>query len=236
MNNTYKIRTAVIFALLVIWAGGAAFRVYAHSVRDRGELLRQTRTLAWREAVLPARRGRILDRDGVVLAQDVYRCDLMLDTLPDPPQRKEYLLKLLREHFPDLPAEINEDALPYRLKSGLTAEEIRHYSELYRSFREIRTAGTFERWTDPDPAVRQLTGGTALNDHGERVGVSGLEQYNDLTLSGKPGRIRVMLNRHGGWVWDTLRVIRQPKNGVDLQLTLTRAEILERAGETDHGF
>lgn len=236
MNNTYKIRTAVIFALLMIWAGGAAFRVYAHSVRDRDELLRQARTLAWREATLPARRGRILDREGTVLAQDVYRCDLMLDTLPGSPARMKRLLAKLREHFPELPEKIDEDALPWRLKSGLTAEEIRHYSELFRPFREIRVEGTFERWTDPDPAILRLVGTTALNDHKERVGVSGLEQHSDLTLSGKQGRIRVMLDRHGNWVRDTLRVIRQPRNGEDLRLDLTRAEILERQGGTDHGL
>ena len=236
MNNTYKIRTAVIFAVLSIWACGAAFRVYAHSVRDRDELLRQARTLAWREAVIPARRGRILDRNGEVLAQDVYRCDLMLDTLPESPKRMDRLLTLLHREFPDFPTEIDEDALPFRLKSDLTAEEIGRYGEIFRSFREVRAAGSFERRTDPHPAVRTLVGDTALNDRNERVGTSGLEQYNDLTLSGKPGRIRVMLDRHGNWVRDTLRVIRQPRNGEDLQLTATRAEIVERQGGTDHGL
>ncbi|MBQ9338031.1 MAG: hypothetical protein IJS14_12125 [Lentisphaeria bacterium] len=236
MNNAYKIRTAIVFVILLVWAGGAAFRVYALSVRDRDELLRQARTLAWREAVIPARRGRILDRDGVALARDVYCCDLVLDTLPDSPQRKVRLFAALHREFPNCPAKIDEKALPYCLKSSLTAEEIRRYSELFHAFREIRVEGTFERWRDPHPAVRRLVGEIVLNDRKERVGGSGLEQNNDLTLSGKPGQIRVMLDRHGNWVRDTLRVIRQPRNGEDLRLDVSRAEIIRQEEGTGHGI
>ena len=45
-----------------------------------------------------------------------------------------------------------------------------------------------------------------------------------------------MLNRHGNWVWDTLRVIRQPENGEDLRLDLTREEIVEQQRGQEYGL
>ena len=222
----YKIRTVVILGLLAAWGGAAAVKLYTYTVRDRDRLLERARAIAWREAVIPARRGTIRDEAGTVLARDVFRCDLVLETLPKSQNRTAVLLRRLEETL-NWKADPAQLTFPVTLKADLTAEEIQRYNRMFRRFPEVRVAGRFEREYHPDPAVAALIGKIALNDRGERVGVSGLEQKNDLTLSGKPGRIVFMNDRYGSWVYETLRVVRRPENGQDLTLEQPLTELTE---------
>jgi len=224
--SAFRIRTAIILLLLAAWAVCAGFKLYTHTVRDREKLLKRSRLIAWREADLPAPRGKILDRDGKVLAQDVFVCDLILDALPENRHARRRLLKCLQTHFPAFRPESKDQGYPAVLKKNLSAEEIRSCSRMFRDFPEIRTEGRFERELDPEPEIRERIGQTARNDRKERVGISGLEQQHDLTLSGKPGRIKVMLDRNGRWVYETLRVTRQPEGGQDLKLEQSRNELI----------
>jgi len=220
----YKIRTVVILGLLAVWSGAAAVKLYTYTVRDRDRLRERARAIAWREAVIPARRGTIRDQAGTVLAQDVFRCDLVLESLPKSPNRTAVLLRRLSETL-NWDADPAQLIFPVTLKADLSAEEIQQYNRVFRRFPEVRVAGRFERQCHPDPAIGALIGKIALNDRGERVGVSGLEQKNDLTLSGKPGKIVFMFDRNGSWVYETLRVVRQPENGQDMTLEQPLTEL-----------
>lgn len=228
----FKVRTAAILTLLLIWAIGATVKLYIYTVRDREILLKKSRAIAWREADLPAQRGKILDCGGTILAEDIFRCELVLEALPRGKKRAGNLLQNLREKFPGL----NPDQIkfPTVLQSDLTAEEIRKYQPLCRRWPELRIAGRFERRLHPDPEIRKLIGKTGQNDRGETVGITGLEQKHDLQLSGKPGRIVVMLDRNGNWIYETLRVTRQPENGRDLKLDQPASELIRLLGG-DHG-
>ena len=233
--SAFRFRTAFILVLLTAWAVCAGTKLYIHSVRDRDILLKKTRLLAWREADLPAPRGKILDRDGVILAQDVFRCDLVLESLPDQQARRQQLLRTIRKHFPDFPADAPPENCPAVLKANLPADEIELCIRRFRGYPEIRTVGRFERKFSPSPEIREIIGQTALNDRRERVGISGLEQTHDLLLSGKTGRLSVMLDRNGGWVYDTLRVTRQPESGRDLRLDQSLAELRKKSAEGGYG-
>lgn len=230
----YKIRTVIILFLLLTWAAFAAAKVYTFAVRDRQVLLKRSHPIAWRTAEIPARRGRILDRDGTVLAEDVYRCDLILDRHPEK-NRRHHLQRRLQEAMPgtELPPETAE--LPVVLRKDLTADEIEKCVRVFRGIPWVRTGGRLERRYAGDPGVREQLGETALNDRKERVGISGLEQAYDLELSGRTGRMRVMLDRNGSWIYETLQVIRQPENGRDVRLNENLAELEEKGQETD-GF
>lgn len=229
----YKIRTVIILFLLLTWAAFAAAKVYTFTVRDRQVLLKRSHPIAWRTAEIPARRGRILDRDGAVLAEDVYRCDLILDRHPEK-NRRHHLQRRLQEAMPgtELPPETAE--LPVVLRKDLTADEIEKCVRVFRGIPWVRTGGRLER-RYAGPGVREQLGETALNDRKERVGISGLEQAYDLELSGRTGRMRVMLDRNGSWIYETLQVIRQPENGRDVRLNENLAELEEKGQETD-GF
>lgn len=229
----FKIRTVIILAVLLVWAAAAAVKVYTYSVRDRQVLLKKSHPIAWRTADIPARRGRILDRNGAVLAEDVFRCDLILVRHPEK-NRRNHLQRKLQETIPgaELPPDMVE--LPLVLKENLTAAEIEKITRSFRRIQEIRTAGRLERQYAGDPVLQEQLGKIALNDRKERVGISGLEQKHDLELSGRAGRMRVMLDRNGSWIYETLQVIRPPENGRDVRLDETQAE-LEEQGQGKHG-
>lgn len=231
----YKIRTVIILTLLFFWAAGAAVKVYIYSVRDRQALLKRSSPIAWRLAEIPARRGRILTRDGVVLAEDIYCCDLILRSLPESNRRGKNLRDKLKENrvYSELPE--TAAALPVALRKNLTAEEIEKFTQVFRVYPEIQTAGRLERRYSDDPAVRKMLGEIARNNRQERVGTSGVEQDYDLELSGHNGRIRVMLDRNGSWIYETLEVIRQPENGRDVRLSRTLAELKNNEERSGNG-
>lgn len=226
--SAFRFRTAFILVLLTAWAVCAGVKLYIHSVRDRDLLLKKARLLAWREADLPAPRGKIMDRDGFILAQDVFRCDLVLESLPEQKMRRQRLLSHIGKYVPDFHPDDPPRNCPAVLKANLPADEIELCIRRFRSYPEVRTVGRFEREFTGGPDVRELVGQIALNDRRERVGISGLEQRHDLALSGKTGRLMVMLDRNGGWVYDTLRVTRQPESGRDLKLDQSIAEIRKK--------
>lgn len=224
----YKLRTVIILVLLMVWAAGAAAKVYVYAVRDQESLLAQSRRIAWRSADIPAQRGRIIDRNGVILARDVFTCDLVLNVLPEKQKRKNHLLNKLREVLRDPLTDLEKQTMPAVLKSNLTAEEIVLYTEKFRRYPEIRTEGHMVRQYHGEPGLREVLGETALNDRQECVGISGLEKEHDLKLSGSPGRLKVMLDRNGSWISETLRVVRQPVNGQDVKLNASLAELREQ--------
>ena len=222
----FKIRTVLILTLLTVWAGCAAVKLYQCTVRDRTELLKKSRRIAWRTADIPAQRGKITDRNGIVLAQDVFCCDLFLCQRPKSPKRTDNLFRRLKGALSD--PELSPEKLkpPVVLKKNLTAQEIREFSIAFRGFPEVRLEGRFERNVYNHPAIHELIGKTAANDRKAMVGISGLEQKHDLILSGKSGRMTVMLDRNGSWIYETLRITRQPENGHDLKLEQSLQELL----------
>ena len=222
----YKIRTVLILTLLTVWAACAAVKLYQYTVRDRTELLKKSHRIAWRTADLPAQRGKIIDRDGIVLAQDVFCCDLQLCRLPKSRKRTDNLFRRLKEALSDPELEPEKIKPAAVLKKNLTAQEIREFSLKFRGFPEVRLEGRFERKLHDDPAIREIIGKTAANDRKAMVGISGLEQKHDLILSGKSGRMTVMVDRNGSWIYETLRITRQPENGRDLKLEQSLTELL----------
>ena len=230
----FKIRTVIILAILMVWAAGAAVKVYTCSVKDRQAMLKKSHPIAGRTAAIPARRGRILDRNGTVLAEDVFRCDLILVRHPEK-NRRNHLQRKLQKFLPGAELPPDTAGLPFVLKKNLTAAEIEKAAGMFRGNEEIRTEGRLERRYAGDPVLREQLGEIALNDRKERVGVSGLEQIHDLELSGREGQMRVMLDRNGSWIYETLEVIRQPENGRDVKLAETLAE-LEEQGQGRYGI
>ena len=222
----YKIRTVLILTLLTVWAACAAVKMYQITVRDRVELLKKSRRIAWRTADLPAQRGKITDRNGIVLAQDDFCCDLILCHLPKSRRRTENLFRRLRGALSDQELSCEKLKPPVVLRKNLTAQEIREFSLEFRGFPEVRLGGRFERKVYNHPAIHELIGKTAANDRKAMVGISGLEQKHDLILSGKSGRMTVMVDRNGSWIYETLRITRQPENGRDLKLEQSLAELL----------
>ena len=144
--------------------------------------------------------------------------------------RRENLLLKLRESA--VASELPEKTakMPLILRKNLTAGEINEFTRIFRRCPEIHVSGRLERRYSGNGTVRKLLGSVARNDRKERVGISGLEEKHDLKLSGRSGQLKVMLDRNGSWIYETLQVVRQPENGRDVRLSETIEE-LEKRGE-----
>lgn len=213
--GSFKLKTLMILSFLLIWAVIAAAHVFYYAVATRGESLAESRKIAWREAEIPALRGRILDRNGIPAAWSELHHNLILESLPESRRRRNALQRFLQRDFPavKLPHSLKE---PLVLKADLAPDEIVRYSKRVKNLPEVRIVPVILRMTVANPEARRMIGATAWNEAGELVGVSGLEKEHDMTLSGRSGRMRVMLDRYGNWCYDTLRVLEQPENGRDV--------------------
>ena len=222
---SWKIRCVLLLVLFFIWSAAILCKIFSCTVLRRPDLLKQTNVLAWREGHIPAQRGKILDKNGHVLAQDRFRCDLIMDYYPLHPSREKRLLRKLRIMDPCFTLRPKETVFPYVLKENLDLKAVKYYRTLFLGNPEVRVHGSFER--DTKPELEKILGSTALNDRKESVGISGLEKLHDMTLSGKSGHFVVMLNRQGKWVNETLKILSQPVNGQDVSLPQTLEELLE---------
>jgi cell division protein FtsI/penicillin-binding protein 2 len=224
MNTfSYKLRSAFLLVFLFVWSILLLCKIFSCAVLRRPDLLQKSNLLAWREGTIPARRGRILDKNSAVLAKDNFRCDLVMEYYPQHPYREKRLLRKLRIMDRNFSIRPKDTIFPCVLKTGLDLQEIRYYRTLFLGNPEVRVQGYFERETLP--GLEKILGTTAINDQKESVGISGLEKTHDLTLSGKSGHFVVMLNRRGQWVNETLRILSQPVNGRDIRLPQSTEEL-----------
>lgn len=224
MNTfSYKLRSALLLLFLCVWSFLLLGKIFSCAVLRRPDLLRKSERLAWREGSIPARRGRILDKNDRVLARDRFRCDLVMEYYPLHPHREKRLWRKLRILDRNFTLRPKETVFPYTLKSGLDLEQVRYYRSLFLGHPEVRVQGYFER---ENPAgLEKILGETSINDRKESVGISGLEKIHDVTLSGKSGHFVVMLNRQGQWVNETLRIVSPVVNGQDVRLPQSIEEL-----------
>ena len=210
----FKLKTLTILSFLLIWAVVAAAHVFYYAVAKREESLAETRRIAWREAEIPALRGKILDRNGVPAAWTELCHDFILERVPESPRRRETLRRRMARFFS---AEGSWTAkMPLLLKNSLSPEEIVLYAREFRFFPEVRIVPVIRRVVTGPPEIRERIGKTARNNAGEIVGISGLERKYDMELSGRAGRVIVMLDRNGNWCNETLRITRRAENGKDI--------------------
>ena len=213
-GTSFQFKTLMILSFLLIWAVVAAAHVFYYAVAKREESLAETRRIAWREAEIPALRGKILDRNGVPAAWTELCHDFILERVPESPRRRETLRRRMARFFS---AEVSWTAkMPLLLKNSLSPEEIVLYAREFRFFPEVRIVPVIRRVVTGPPEIRERIGKTARNNAGEIVGISGLERKYDMELSGRAGRVIVMLDRNGNWCNETLRITRRAENGKDI--------------------
>ena len=165
---------------------------------------------------LPANRGRILDRNGMLLASSVVAPDIWAspsDVDADPAQRRE-LARLL-----DLPLEKLQARLADTDKSFVWLK--RHVdAPVAQQVADLKLAGihqdkSYKRRYPEGEAVAQLVGFTDI----ENQGLDGVELALDERLAGHAGSRRVIRDRLG-------RVVEQlgeevpPIDGQDVQLSI----------------
>lgn len=208
-------RATLVVALFatgfLIAAGrGVWLQVIAHD-----DLTRRGDARTVRDVVTPAHRGRILDREGAVLAlslpaRGVYALPDQVEL--DATQAQE-LARILGMTRAELERRLDTDRDLVFLARGITPERAQAIQAL--KIPGIGVQMEFRREYPAHEVTGQIVGATNVDDRGQE----GIELAQNDWLSGKPGLRRVMIDRRGGVV-EEFGIQRHPQPGRDLHLAL----------------
>ncbi len=166
---------------------------------------------------LPAIRGKILDRNGEILATSLEAKAIIAypEDVPDDlsAQKVQLLAKLLQMGETDLRKKLTETRNQVFLKRQVTPDLAKKVKEL--EIPGIGTTNEYRRYYPEGEAMAHIVGFTNVEDKGQE----GIELARETELAGKPGQRRVIVDRLGRVV-DDLGDYQAPSNGKDLQLSI----------------
>ena len=209
-------RSKFIVAMLalgfVVLAGRAAWiQVFGNDFfRKQGEV-RFARTLE-----LPANRGRILDRNGLLLATSVPSPSIW--AIPEDVERDPVRLAKLARLLEMTPAELDrklqdEDKTFVWLKRQVDESVAQQVAAL--GLKGIYERKEYKRQYPEGEAAAHVVGFTNVEDQGQE----GIELAFNQELAGRPGSRRVIKDRLGRIVEDVREQV-PPVDGRDLQLSI----------------
>jgi cell division protein FtsI (penicillin-binding protein 3) len=207
-----KFIVALIAMGFAILAGRAAYvQVLGNDFFQKQGEVRFARTLE-----LPASRGRIMDRNGLVLAYNVPAPSLWAipeDVQATPAQLSE-LARLLETPLADLKLRLSDDDKTFVwLKRQVDDSVAKKIAEL--GIKGIYQRSGYKRQYPDGEAAAHVVGFANV----ENLGQEGVELAFDKQLAGQPGSRRVIKDRLGRVVEDVGEQV-PPVDGRDLQLSI----------------
>jgi len=210
-------RRILLIAVLALFAGLLMRGIYLQSLHKA--FLQQKGDARYsRNLVLQAHRGKIVDRNGELLAisspvESVWASppDVEIDK-----QQKSALAKLLMMNTKDIDKKIaNQEREFVYLKRRVSPE-------LAAQVMSLEIPGVFlqreyKRFYPAGDVTAHLVGFTGIDDNGQE----GFELAQNSLLSGKTGSRRVIQDRQGHIVED-LEAVKVPQDGHDLVLSIDR--------------
>jgi cell division protein FtsI (penicillin-binding protein 3) len=205
----------VVAAIALGFAGLAAraahIQIFGNEFFQRQGEVRFVRTLE-----LPASRGRILDRNGLILASSVPAQSIWAipeDVVISPPQLAE-LARLLEMSASVVDSRLsNEDRTFVWLKRQVDEPIAKKIAEL--NIKGLYQRKEYKRQYPDGEATAHVVGFANV----ENLGQEGMELTFDEALSGRAGSRRVIKDRLGRVIED-LREQEPPVDGKDLQLSI----------------
>ena len=170
-----------------------------------------------RELELPASRGKILDRNGMVIATSLEAKSVIAynDTVPDDlsAEKVQKLASLLQMSEHDLRKKLKEERKQVFLKRQVDPELAQQIKKL--EIPGIGLNNEYRRFYPEGEAMAHVVGFTNVEDRGQE----GMELSREKDLAGHPGQRRVVVDRLGRVVED-VAIEQFPQNGKDLQLSI----------------
>lgn len=166
---------------------------------------------------LPATRGKILDRNGLVLATSLPVKAIWAvpeDVPADLPAAKlRQLAKLLDLSEKELRKKLSDDKSFVYLKRQVLPDAAEKIAAL--KIDGIHQSGEYKRFYPEGEAMAHIVGFTNVEDRGQE----GMELARESVLAGRPGARQVIKDRLGRVVED-IGVLRSPRDGEDLHLSI----------------
>jgi cell division protein FtsI (penicillin-binding protein 3) len=202
---------AIAFGFLALAGRAAWVQVFSNDFFQKQGQVRFARTLE-----LPANRGRILDRNGLLLATSVPVPSIW--AIPEDMERDKAklgkLAKLLEMPLAELEKKLeDEDKNFVWLKRQVDEAVAQQITAL--NIKGIYQRKEYKRQYPEGEAAAHVVGFTNVEDHGQE----GMELAFDKELAGRPGSRRVIKDRLGRIVEDVGEQL-PPVDGRDLQLSV----------------
>lgn len=170
-----------------------------------------------RELELPASRGKILDRNGQVIATSLEAKSVIAynDTVPDDlaTDKIQKLASLLQMSEAELRKKLREERKQIFLKRQVDPAVAQQIKQL--EIPGIGLNNEYRRFYPEGEAMAHVVGFTNVNDKGQE----GMELSREKDLAGHPGQRRVVVDRLGRVV-DEMAILQLPQNGKDLNLSI----------------
>ncbi|WP_042887318.1 peptidoglycan D,D-transpeptidase FtsI family protein [Cupriavidus necator] len=197
----------VALAVRAAWIQGPGNQFYEAEGKKRFQ-----RTLE-----LPATRGKILDRNGLVLATSlpVKAIWAVPEDVPNQVEAAKIrqLAKLLGMSEKDLGKKLSEDKGFVYLKRQVLADVADKIAAL--KIEGIHQTREYKRFYPEGEAMAHIVGFTNVEDRGQE----GVELAREPGLAGRPGARQVIKDRLGRVVED-VGVLKTPRDGEDIQLSI----------------
>ena len=213
-------RSKMIVAMLGLGFVGLGARAAYVQVFGNAFFQRQGEVRFARTLELPANRGRILDRNGLILASSVPAASIWAipeDVEQDDPEVKAKLKQLAALMEMPLPALMeklaDEDKTFVWIKRQLDWDVGQQIHAL--NIKGIYQRKEYKRQYPEGESAAHIVGFTNVEDHGQE----GMELAFDKELGGKPGSRRVIKDRLGRVVEGVGEEV-PPQDGRDIQLSV----------------
>ena len=209
-------RSKLIVAAMALAFVGLAVRAAYVQVFENAFYKRQGEVRFARTLTLPANRGRILDRNGLILASSVPAPSVWAN--PEELDRSPEGLRQLGQLLEMSPFELakkleNEDKTFVWLRRQMDEPVVKQVLAL--NIKGIYTIKEYKRLYPEGESAAHIVGFTNVEDKGQE----GIELVFQNQLSGKPGARRVIKDRLGRVVEDVGQMT-PPVDGEDLQLSI----------------
>jgi len=202
---------AIAIGFVGLTARAAYIQVFGNAFFQRQGEVRFARTLE-----LPANRGRILDRNGLILASSVIAPSIWAipEDVDRDPVKLRQLAKLLEMPLAELNKKLeDEDKTFVWIKRQVDEPIVQAITAL--KIRGIYQRKEYKRQYPEGEAIAHVLGFTNVEDHGQE----GVELTFDKELRGKTGSRRVIKDRIGRVVEDVGDQV-PPVDGREIQLSI----------------
>jgi cell division protein FtsI (penicillin-binding protein 3) len=205
----------VLFVLFASFAALAGRAMWLQAVSTQF-LQQQGKSRYERTIELPATRGKIMDRNGQVLASSLPVKAVWAipdDVLKSPPEKLRALAKLLDMPEAELRKKLNSDRTFVYLKRQVEMDVIEQIKKL--DIEGLDTRKEYKRFYPQGEVMTHLVGFTNVEDAGQES----MELAQQKTLVGAAGSRRVIKDRLGRIVED-VGLSKDPHDGKDLTLSV----------------
>jgi cell division protein FtsI (penicillin-binding protein 3) len=209
-------RSKLIVALMALGFTGLVGRAAHVQVIDNDFFIRQGEVRFARTLSLPANRGRVLDRNGVLLASSVPAPSIWAN--PDDLERDTVKLRQLAKLLDMAPAELeaklkNEEKTFVWLRRQMDESVVKEIRAL--NIKGVYDIKEYKRLYPEGEAAAHIVGFTNVEDKGQE----GVELIFQKQLAGQAGSRRVIKDRLGRVVEAVGETV-PPVDGQDLQLSI----------------